>query len=282
MADLKEKFFTLTRKTYIEQAKWYLNAFWLEGAEQDSENVWKFAQKFIELDSKKKEGNELDEFFSHKFLESLGETLTVIALREKLRKIDMDANGKMALLEYLLFKFGKLPKDVVNAPQGGNPEEINLAQQKLDSVQSALVEMQAKEEDLRKGEAELKTAVDDLNAQETAYKNQVTTLEQKSTDSSASTVAKSKAAAELAQLKAENPLPLRKAKITQEAALRKVEKERKAAEAAVRDLEQKFQAAQDYLLEVKQKGGAPLGSMWWMERELKEAQKYLPKRKQIA
>lgn len=37
-----------------------------------------------------------------------------------------------------------------------------------------------------------------------------------------SQVAKSKAAAELAQAKQEDPLPLRKAKITQEAALKKV------------------------------------------------------------
>jgi hypothetical protein len=36
---------------------------------------------------------------------------------------------------------------------------------------------------------------------------------------------RNKAANELAQLKAENPMPLRKAKITQEAALRKVEKQ---------------------------------------------------------
>src|SRR4051812_48080055 len=44
----------------------FLNAFWLEGLDSEAENVWKFTQKFIELDSKKKEGNELDEFLSHK------------------------------------------------------------------------------------------------------------------------------------------------------------------------------------------------------------------------
>jgi Ca2+-binding EF-hand superfamily protein len=32
-------------------------------------------------------------------LESFGETLTVIELREKLRKIDLDGSGKMALAE---------------------------------------------------------------------------------------------------------------------------------------------------------------------------------------
>lgn len=115
---LKTKFFEITRMKYAEQAKWFLNGFWNEGAEAEVENVWKCTQKFIELDEAKKgEGNELDEFWSHKFLESLGETLTVIQLRERLRKIDMDANGKMALMEYLLFKYKKTVQAAVNSNQ---------------------------------------------------------------------------------------------------------------------------------------------------------------------
>jgi hypothetical protein len=59
----------LTRKTYADQAKWYLNAFWAYGAQAEAENVWAFARKFIELDNeKKKNGNELDEFWSHKYV----------------------------------------------------------------------------------------------------------------------------------------------------------------------------------------------------------------------
>jgi len=126
----------------------------------------------------------------------------------------------------------------------------------------------------------LKAAVDDLHKQEEAYQNQIKTLESKIADPNASTVAKSKAKNELAQLKNEDPLPLRKAKITQEAALRKVEKERKAAEEQTRKLEEVFNQAQEYLEKVKKSGGNPLGAIWWMERELKEAQKYLPKKKQ--
>ncbi len=147
-------------------------------------------------------------------------------------------------------------------------------------------------------------------------------LERKSTDPASSTVTRNKAAAELAQLKQENPLPLRRAKITQEAALRKVEKERKAAEAAtaaataaaetaaekardadakaaeaeatrveleeqtakveaaVVETEEKYREASEYLEELKKKGGVAFGAIWWMERELKEAQKYMPKKKQ--
>jgi chromosome segregation ATPase len=321
---------------YPEQAKWFMNAFWNEGAEGETENIWKCASKFMELDAKKKEGNELDEFWSHKFLESLGETLTVIQLREKLRKIDMDVNGKMALLEYLLFKYSKSVAAVINAPQGDNTEEIDFAQSKVQEAQSALMDVQQKLEDqknalaaqkkaeeeahaalnqqreaeaeVRKAEAELKAAVDELKAQEAAYANKCAELERKSKDSTAGQVSKNKAAAELAQLKQENPIPLRKAKLSQEAALRKVEKQRAEAEKrteqaealaaeavaksqeaeettrrveeALRDAEEAVAAATQLLEEAKKKSGTPHGSIWWMERELKEAQKYLPNNNQ--
>jgi len=298
----------ITRKTYIDQAKQYLNCFWKTEGDKEAENVWVYTHKFIDLDAKKKAGNELDEFLSHKFLESNGETLTVIKLRERLREIDLDANGKMALIEFLVFKYGHTVQEVINAPQGDNSKELNEAAAKLQAVSDAVAELQKQletqaialenqkkaEEALKKSEAELKAAIEDLNSQESAYKNAVATLEKKSSDPSGTTVSKSKAAAELAQLKSENPLPLRKAKITQEAALRKVEKERKAAEAAVvathqaktntektlKETEAKFAEAQKYLEEVKARGGVPYGSMWWMEREMKEMQKYLPQKKQ--
>jgi len=335
MAELKTQFFELTRMKYYQQAIWFLNGFWKEGAEPESENIWKFTQKFIELDSKKKEGNELDEFWSHKFLESLGETLTVIKLREKLRQIDLDANGKMALLEYLCFKYDKSIPAVVSSPQGENTEEVEKAQAELRAVQEALdsvlrkleeqkrakeevskklqaqqkrlAEQKAAEMEVRKAEEEQSAAVKDLRDQEEAYNTQIDVLTKKS-ESGDSIVAKNKAKQELAQLKQENPLPLRRAKITAEAALRKVEKQRQFAEAAtlqeheaaveleaakkeveestrrlevaVKETETKMQEAQDFLEEVKKKGGISFGAIWWMERELVEAKKYLPKSKQ--
>lgn len=367
MSDEKSQFQKLTSMNYIEQSKWFLNGFWDQGAKDECENVWKCTQKFIELDEKKKkEGNELDEFCSHKFLESLGETLTVLQLRDKLKKIDMDANGRMALLEYLAFKYSKTVRQVIDAPQGtAKKEELDEAQQKLQACTDAYAEVQTQldqqtkaleeqkvaeeaarkaladqkqaediakkalesqkkaEDVVRAAENELKAAVDDLTSQEDNYKNQIANLEAKSKDSSASKVAQSKAANELAQIKQEYPsLSLRKAKITQEAALRKVEKERKAAEvvtaaaqakadeanaatkvaeAKTQEAEEKTQALEEqkkrveesfveaearvaeamaFLEEVKKKGGVAHGAIWWMEREFKEAQKYLPKRKQ--
>jgi len=320
MSDDKTKLLELTRRKYSEQAIWFLNGFWTEGAEEQAENIWKYTDRFIALDEKKKEGNELDEFFSHKFLESFGETLTVLNLREKLRQIDLDCNGKMSLMEYLMFRYAKKIPEVLNAPQG-DPREIEKAQREFRQVQSALDDLQkqlqqqksAQEEVHRRlteqkkklaqqkeAEEEQSLAVKDLKHQEDTFNRTIEELNRKA-EHSESLVAKSKAKQELAQLKQENPLPLRKAKITAEAALRKVEKQRKETEAAaielenakrdveaatkrvekaVAETEEKFREAEAYLEEVKRKGGVANGAIFWMQRELQEAKKYLPQRKQ--
>jgi len=292
-AKLKKDFEKLTRHKYTDQAKWFLNGFWEKGADKTAEDVWNFAQGFIKFDEKKGAGNELDEFWSHKFLESIGETLTVVELRAKLKKIDLDETGKMALLEFLAFHYGKTLKEVVTAPQGANAALIREAADKLERVQTALVEVQAAletqktaEEALKKSQAELKVAVTDLEKQESAYKSQISSLEEKINDPDSTPFKQNKASAELSQLKSEDPLPLRKAKISQEAALRKVEKGAKAAEVARITLEQKEKEtekaaaeAEAFLEDLKSQPANPYGAIWWMERELAEAQKYLPKKK---
>ena len=63
----------IVSKNYADQAIWFLNGFWDELA-GEAENVWHFWELFCRLDQgAKAEGRELDEFWSHKFLESLGE-----------------------------------------------------------------------------------------------------------------------------------------------------------------------------------------------------------------
>lgn len=59
---------------------------------------------------------------------------------------------------------------------------------------------------------------------------------------------RSKASNELSQLKAEDPLPLRRAKITQEAALRKVGKQKLAVEQQENNLLQELSSAQQKVL----------------------------------
>jgi len=320
---IMKEFNELTKSTYKKQAVFFLNAFWPEfqkhekGFEEFPERVWKFWQRFLDIDKTQweevhkklwktgwTEGNSLDEFFSHKFLESLDKTLTAIAFRNEFRKIDVNFDKRMALVEFLIFEFKRGVNEMMKRPQGDNQEEIMAAQAALEAVQKALADLQIKleaqkaaleaqreaEEKVKKAEAELKIAVDDLHRQEQDYKNQVDSLHAKAHDDKVGAVARNKAANELAQLKEKDPLPLRKAKITQEAALRAVQVQRKAAEEAtaqcekekqlveqaVEDANKKLAKAQDTLDEVSRKGGGGQGSLWFIQREIDEAKSYLP------
>ena len=101
-------------------------------------------------------------------------------------------------------------------------------------------------------------------------------------------VKRGKAKAELEQLKAEDPLPIRRAKITQEAALRRLEKARKAAEAATAAAEEaaaiaekQLADAEAYLADVSSRVGSTEGTVWFLNRELEEARKYMPSKKKV-
>jgi len=318
----------LSKLKYKDQSIWFLNGFWGDGVNADvASTVWDYCKKFVELDllgpaRKGEEGNELDQFWSAKFLEDMDSALPAIQRKEALRTIDQDSNGKMSIIEYLVWKYKKGVKETVEAPQGDNSEAIRRAQEALDRVAAqleecdrklqaqkeakesndkAVAELKRAETQLRQAEKELEAAVADLKKQEEEYHNKISSLEAKSKDQASPVVQRNKAANELAQLKNEDPLPLRKAKITQEAALRKVQKEKKATEEArveterkgkelekaIKELEQaytsleaKMAEAQEELEKVKAKPGGGKGAIWWLQRELFEVDNRLPRAKQ--
>jgi len=328
MTDYKNKFSQLSKLKYKEQAVWFLNGFWGDGVDANVANkVWEYIKKFVQLDllgptRKGVDGSELDQFWSAKFLEDMDTALPAMQRKEALRTIDQDSNGKMSAIEYLVWKYNKGVKETVEAPQGDNTEAIRKAQEALERVISQMMECQKKleaqkiakedndravselkkaEKELREAEAELASAINDLKKQEQEYNDKCNTLEVKSKDQNSPIVQRNKAANELAQLKAENPLPLRRAKITQEAALRKVQKQKKATEdarvlqeakgkeleKAIRELEQSYNVleqnmaeAQAELDQIKSKPGGGKGAIFWLQRELYEADECLPRSKQ--
>lgn len=271
-----EKWIELSSKVFKDQAIWALNGFW-DILEKDAEKVWTWTQTLGELHQEKHaEGSDLDEFWSHKFLETLGETMTVIEMREKFRKIDADFNKRMSLLEYLMFRYNIEPHAMVTAPQGGDQEQINKAQAMVDSAQKAVDEMNAALAAAVAAEKENKAALDELRAQEKAFEDKKAQLEKTKNDTSIGIVKRNSAANQLDQMLSEDPLPLRKAKINQAAAVKKCERATKAADAAAKNAETKLQEALDFLQRAKQSGGVAKGAIWWMERELTEKKKYLP------
>jgi len=299
-----EKLRDLFSRTYKEQAIWILNGFWeSKGLKSKAEDVWKYVNKHVELDTAKKdEGSQLDEFNAHRFLEFFGETLTVLAMREKLAKSGVERIKNVPISHYLMTKFNLTAQEVANAPQGSNPEELAHAQQMLDAVLAAYAEVERSANEAKQREAEafeaerpfkeaqeeLNAAIANMKAQEEAYANKTNELRAKSETGGA--VQKNKAKAELEIHLKEDPLPLRKAKITTEAAERKsdklrapfkaareaAEQARAAADAAVEEASQRVKEAEDFLTEVKKKPGQPYGALWWIERQLEEQKKYLP------
>lgn len=276
-------FSELTAKTHTEQGIWWLNGFWDDGAEAYAEDIWKTVHAFIELDIGRPllyggrmppytEGCDLDEMNSHMILEKLGQTMTVLALRKRLKELDIDNNKRMAISEFLLDHYKKVPEVLVKSPQGTvDPAELNAAQQACedagnamsqaaadadaaaealsaskkaaadaaeteeeavaaaDAAASALQQSESAEATVRAAEAELQAAIDEITALEQANADKIAKC-QAVIDSDASVVKKGRAKQDMEAVLAEDPLPLRKAKITQGAALKKVTKARKIAE----------------------------------------------------
>ena len=106
----------LSQKKYVDQAQWFLNAYWekplsdSEAAFRDNpdarEAVWLWTEHMCKLDKKRgKEGSELDEFEAHIFLEKNTEAVTVKKMREVLAEIDVDFNQKVSMTEFLIYNY---------------------------------------------------------------------------------------------------------------------------------------------------------------------------------
>ena len=84
------------------------------------------------------DGSGLDEAVAHRFLEVLHETLTVMAMRERLRKtgaLSPSERPKLVpLTHYLLFKHEGVDWKVLVNTKGDNSAEIAEAQRLLDAV----------------------------------------------------------------------------------------------------------------------------------------------------
>lgn len=292
---VNELFNEFASQKYSVQAQSFLNAYWDE-VNGDAEKFWEWTSQFALLDlDNKEEGCNLDEFNAHRFLEKNSETKTVKELREELREIDLNFDKRIALIEYLLFRYKKSVKDFVSRPQGDNSKEIEKAQQMIDEVQDALNEANRRSEEAKASEKEAKKRADEaartaqeadrtakeatrtaeeatvrqneatrtaeeatkradeatasanealqaeneqrealaeVQAQEDARNKKTEDLTQKSEDENLGLVARNRAKNELAQHLSEDSLPLRRAKITLEAATKKAMKARLRADEA--------------------------------------------------
>lgn len=104
------------------------------------------------------------------------------------------------------------------------------ADSEAEKAAQALAAAQAAENTVRAAEAELQAAIDEISNLEKTKANKVAAAQAIIDDPKTSAMKRGVAVQERDSTLAEDPLPLRKAKITQQAALKKVEKARKIAE----------------------------------------------------
>jgi len=273
-----EKLLTLAAMTYTQQAVWFLNGYWHEH-EQDAELMWTWVIQFGKFDLQNGlGGNGLDELNAHRFLENFNETMTVQEMRTKMRAtgaLEASERPKVtALIHIALVKYNLDWHQLVNAPQGSNPAELKKAQQQLEMVRVAFEKCREAEAPFKAAQEEVEAALREVKAQEDSYQGKIADAQQRS--ETGGTVSRGKASAELAQLQAENPLPLRKAKITLEAAQKRAEKARAPFLEARERAENAFKEAEAYLDEISKKGGSPKGSIFWLNRQLHEQKKFQP------
>jgi len=270
----------LCSKNYKEQAVWFLNAYWNSFGEKEATNIWDYAHKMGEFDLERHaDGNQLDELNAHRFLEKFDKTLTVTALRDKLSKAGVDKSTKrkfVPLSHFLIIHYNANWKVLVNATVG-DPAEIEKAQRMLEEVQALFAELNRTADAARQAEAELDAALKELKSQEDAYNSKTEELKRRSEEGGQ--VSRNKAKNELAQHLQTDPLPLRRAKLTTEAAHKKADKAKQEAEAAEDAARKRLEEAEAYLAEVRSRPGSAKGALWWIDRELHEAKAYLPQAK---
>jgi hypothetical protein len=221
MTDQKvmDEFTEVGHRPYSRQAVFFLNAYWAEHSDK-AEQVWEYMHGFQDLDSKKDEGCDLDEFYAHKFLENFGETMTALELRNKLKLIDINNDHHMSLLEYLLNRYEGDVDTLMSRPQGTN-EELEKAQRALDAVKAEIKRIEATKADLEEKSA--KGGVKGNTAKQ-----------------------------ELFKLLNEDPTELNRAVLTAEAAVRKAQKlDSQVAQGQVWWLGRELEEAKKY----KPKGG---------------------------
>jgi hypothetical protein len=145
----------IAKRPFKSQAIHFLNQYWDE-LSGEAEHVWEYYLGFKEMDAKDK-ACDLDEFYAHKFLETFGQTMTALELRNALKDIDVNHDHRMCLLEYLMFRYKKSldefmgRKTNIEIPteeKDALPEDLVKAITALQTVQTEIERIEKKKSDL--------------------------------------------------------------------------------------------------------------------------------------
>jgi len=258
----------ISEKSFSAQAIFFLNAFWVEFGDQ-AEFVYSHSWRIIkEVDMHHKginyihlyeEGNDLDFDMGLYFFEklckytesnkpalsadyetSLPTMMTSIVRKKELRdKVDVNFDGRVGFLEYLLYQYNASPKDLMSRMESAPDEDEAIRKARL--------------------------ALEEVNKAINAYEAEKTRLEEAAAGGKGIKALKAKN--ELAQLNS-SPLweRLNKALITAEAAVRIATRNARKNGGKVGNGS-------------GAPAGRSEGAVWWMNRDLKEKkEKYGPRK----
>jgi len=269
-----ERFNDLSKQKYSDQAIFFLNAFWKECGSH-AEKIYDYYQGFVNLDTKKDEGCDLDEFYAHKFLETYGETLTALELRNAMRKIDINHDNRMSFLEYLLYRYEQTVEELLLRPQGFQSEELLAALKALSEARENIRKAEASRMEEEATKAQVDATRAEVAAIRAAIDKKRAGLEKAS---QAGGVKGNMAKQELFALNNEDSTELNAANLRAEAAVRKAEVAVKKAEEAVKRAEEGVKKAEEAVRRYQSVGDhTSPGMVWFIERELEEAKKYQPR-----
>jgi Skp family chaperone for outer membrane proteins len=259
------KFTLIGHLPYKQQAVFYLNAYWRDWAEKEKEKIWEYTHEMAKLDPRNEQGCDLDELAAHKFLENMKEAMTAIELREELRKIDLNNDHHMSLLEYLLHRFGGDVLTVVTRPQ-----ENSLKIKEID-MEVRIQEFKRQIEEANKEFPKAQAALEQVRHEIAKIEATKHDLEEKSKQDG---VKGKTYQQQLNIFLSDGHNSLNESLIHAEAAVRIV---KHTAEAHAKKLKECIENSQN-------PGGIEYsvhnqGSVWWVERELEEVKKYQPPKK---
>jgi uncharacterized protein YdcH (DUF465 family) len=201
-----EFFSKCEKQQYSTQAKLYLNAFWQEDQGR-AEEIFQFWQKYCATDlflkglnptNTSSLGTELDEHGFHVFLEKNIKPMTIIEARTKLKEADVTFDGKVSLIEFLLWYYKRPAKEFWKRA----PEDPTDAAPMSPELRAAMSALNAARAEIQKIEDE-KSRLEDEIAKGSGIKS-------------------SKAKNELSQLLSRDQTDLNRALLTAEAAVRKL------------------------------------------------------------
>jgi hypothetical protein len=176
-----ERFNEVAKKNFAEQAQFFLNAFWDEVGDQ-AEFIYEVAYETLQRADMRwknvsyvhlyEDGDEVDfdtaiylfeqiakfcdedknAHWKEKYPRSIPEMKTSITRKKELRdEVDVNFNGRISFIEYLLYQYKVSPKDLMerSKPQAGpvNQALIN-AKKALDDVNKKIKEYETKRQEL--------------------------------------------------------------------------------------------------------------------------------------